>query len=342
MVVIKKACDFVPFGAEKEWMLELGILRVPFDTPFPVEPVNALLIKGEPNAIIDCGLSLPGNWERLERSCQELGFETKDIGEIYLTHPHLDHFGLAQKIVDCSGAKVFAWEFSAERFKAYPKNWFSEREVFLELLAVSGVEQAMLNKTRETPSSFKRIAQAVKITDPFAVETKKMIAGRLLADILHVPGHSPWCNAFWFKEQGILVGGDLILERITPNPIWYPSDLVPSDWQGLQVFQRSLRRIRELPVKQIIPGHGFSFQGLEKILDRAITRQVLRRDRLHTLLQGEAKTAFQCANELFGESVTKRSLFLVMSETLRHLDWLLEENKISQQTESPKTYQSNP
>ena len=156
--------------------------------------------------------------------------------------------------------------------------------------------------------------------------------------MLHVPGHSPWCTAFWLEEQGLLLAGDAVLERIPSNPIYYPSDVAPLEWQGLSTYARSLRRLKDLPVQRVIPGHGFSFTNHRKVVERSLLRLQQRQTRVRQVLERGPQTVFEVAEAVFTPQLTKKALFLIMSETLRHLDWFVKRGEAKTFFQSERVY----
>jgi len=69
--------------------------------------------------------------------------------------------------------------------------------------------------------------------------------------VLHVPGHTPGCAAFWDKEQKVLFTGDTLFQRgygRTDLPGGNEKDLV-----------KSLNRLFSMdPDIKVYPGHGES------------------------------------------------------------------------------------
>lgn len=334
----RNAQQLKPTLEERSLWLEKGILRIPLDTPYPVDAVNLVLLLGDPPALIDTGLIFPGNMERLQESLASVDLKIEDIGEIYLTHPHLDHFGLTAQIAKRSGASVYVWEHCAHRFEDYLDLWEQERPVFIELLSNSGCDGTAISKMAKEKTQYHSVAEPFEITDTFSVDRPRMIAGKHLCTPMHVPGHSPWCVAFWLEESQSMVLGDLVLERITPNPLWYPPNATPPTWQGILAYQSSLQRVLDLPVKAAIPGHGRGVLEPASILERALRHQLLRGQRLEILLEGGPKHAFELAGELFGPALARQALFLVMSEVFRHLDRLIQLEKVEKQTGSCEYY----
>lgn len=78
-------------------------------------------------------------------------------------------------------------------------------------------------------------------------ETLKL--GKIAFEVMHTPGHSPGHVAFHAKEQGVLIGGDLIIGGAIGR-----TDLPDSSYDQLA---ESIRRVMKLPdTTQLLPGHG--------------------------------------------------------------------------------------
>ena len=318
-----RAAYYEPDGKERDILRGYGLVRVPLEIPFRVSPVNVVLALGERPTLIDAGIRYANNMERLEQALEQVGLKVEELQEIWLTHPHLDHFGLAGEIVKRSGATLVTWEHSTTRFESYRELWDKEQISFLEMLSLSGVKEEIRNKVRNTSNFFDEMASHVNVTRTFAVGESMELAGRHQVTPLHVPGHSPWCTAFWMHDAGVLLGGDVLLERITSNPILYPPDAAPAQWQGLDVYDASLSRLHTLPCQHIVPGHGFTFGAHQDVIERAQKHLAERQERVFQILDDGPKTAYEVACALFGESVAHNAMFLVMGEAVRHLDWLV-------------------
>lgn len=321
-----EAQQFEPSVEEKEALAALGLVRIPMDIPWPVEPVNVLLVQGERPALIDTGLHYLDNITRLETALASVGLQIEDLQEIWLTHPHPDHFGLTHELVRRSGAEVMAFSPAVQRFQQYETFWNEDLVWVGDAFLATGVPAQLVEQMRLRPSHTDKLGQSSSIDRTFEDGEQVRIAGRA-AEVLHVPGHSPWCCAFWFSEEKWLASGDALLERITSNPIFYPPTAGHTSWQGLPAYRRSIRRLAQLPAERIVPGHARSFQGHAEITERMLAGQLRRQERIVSVMQKGAKTPYAIAEALFGAKRAAAAVFLVMSEVLRHLDWLVAEEK---------------
>lgn len=86
---------------------------------------------------------------------------------------------------------------------------------------------------------------------------------------LHLPGHSPGSVGFYFPEDSLLVGGDVLFKSSMGR-----TDLPGGDTQTLYA---SLRRIAELPPETIVvPGHGPATRVGDEISSNPYMHDALR------------------------------------------------------------------
>jgi glyoxylase-like metal-dependent hydrolase (beta-lactamase superfamily II) len=94
---------------------------------------------------------------------------------------------------------------------------------------------------------------------PFEVQTRKpdgyvedeqvLHIGAIEVRVLHTPGHAAGHVVYYLPREGVLVGGDMILQGSIGR-----TDLPDSDYR---LMQKSLRRIMDLPEETyLLPGHG--------------------------------------------------------------------------------------
>ena len=71
------------------------------------------------------------------------------------------------------------------------------------------------------------------------------LGGRQVA-VLHTPGHSPGHVCYFEAARGYLFSGDL-LYAVTLDAFYPPTDPF--------AFRESVKKVRSLPVRQVLPGH---------------------------------------------------------------------------------------
>lgn len=101
-------------------------------------------------------------------------------------------------------------------------------------------------------------------------EGQSLAIGSLRLTVLETPGHSPGHVAFYFADENVLIGGDLIIGGSVGR-----TDLPDSDHAALE---RSVRRIMALPPKtRLYAGHGEPSTLAEELRTNDYVRDILSR-----------------------------------------------------------------
>jgi glyoxylase-like metal-dependent hydrolase (beta-lactamase superfamily II) len=90
---------------------------------------------------------------------------------------------------------------------------------------------------------------------------------------------------------------------------------------------RSARRVRELPVALVAPGHGEPFQGHAEVIDRLMQFYERRQTLLLDLLRAGAATPASLGPRVFPRAKSSQ-LFLVLSEVMGNLEVLEERGQV--------------
>jgi glyoxylase-like metal-dependent hydrolase (beta-lactamase superfamily II) len=80
------------------------------------------------------------------------------------------------------------------------------------------------------------------------------------------PGHSPGHLCFYAPERKLLLSGDHVLPRITPNISFHPQ----AGDDPLGNFLRSLRKLEPYDSDEVLPAHEHRFVGLQARLTELI------------------------------------------------------------------------
>ena len=85
--------------------------------------------------------------------------------------------------------------------------------------------------------------------DAYVEDGQVLRLGNLRARVIHTPGHAPGHVMYYFEDEGVLVGGDLIIGGSVGR-----TDLPDSRHSDLEA---SLRKVMQLPGDTtLLPGHG--------------------------------------------------------------------------------------
>lgn len=303
----------------------LPIHTISMPTPWaPVGPVHTYVVRQDPITLIDTGLDVPGAREILQAGLGEAGLNLRDIRRVLLTHAHLDHYGLAAWIQAESGAGV--WLHPDEAGKTEMPDWWQlGRAAILEEAGASDEVQQVMNSFWQRG---RRLALPLRDWCPLT-DGQRFTFEHGALEAVHLPGHALGHTGFWDEDGAVLLGGDHLLDGVTPNPILEPlpaghgaaAPHAPGRALTLGLFLGSLERATALPATRVLPGHG------QVILDHRAVEQGYRQrheQKLESLRArlGDGLSAYQLTRIVY-PNIKEFNIFLALSEVLAHLDLLL-------------------
>jgi glyoxylase-like metal-dependent hydrolase (beta-lactamase superfamily II) len=304
-----------------------GLFGVRLALPFALDHVNLWLLRDGPGwTVIDAGL---GDGRTRDAWDGILGglLAGRPLSRLIATHFHPDHMGLAGWLCARTGASLWAsrTEWLTGRLLA-----FDESEGFVDAgrafdrqvgLAPEAIEaraaRGNLYRTRAgpPPASFTRVREDDLLT--IDGETWRVLIGR---------GHAPEMICLFSERRNLLIAGDQVLPRISPNIGVWPSEPLADP---LADYLASLARFRELPADcLVLPSHGRPFCGLHHRIDALIGHHEERLARTLEACREEA-TAAAIMPLLFERALDTHQLSFAVGETVAHLNYLVERKAIS-------------
>jgi len=299
--------------------------RLTLPTPFPVGPVNAYLVHGDPPVLVDAGVKGKRARAALDAGLNRRGLSINDLGAILITHAHFDHSGGAVRLAREAGIPVYCHP-AASRDRSQ-----EELIAFRELLVLCGAPEPLL---RGLDAHFRfgaAFGDPLEQADDLRLveHGDKVQAGDLELQVLHTPGHAPGHLCFASREAGLLLCGDLLLDSITPNPLPH---FDPEQERGrvpsLPLYLDSLERVEALGPLVGLPGHGNTLPD---------TSESVRRNREHIETRGEVvlraccnrpgTSVFRLSQALF-DGDDRGTVFLALSETIAHIDRLQDQGRL--------------
>jgi glyoxylase-like metal-dependent hydrolase (beta-lactamase superfamily II) len=308
----------------EEGLHRLGIWRIPVPVPFPQAggPVNVYLLEEEDGGLclFDTGLATPEAQAALEEGFRRLGRHWGEIRRIVVSHGHVDHYGNAQAIADRAGGAVPIHAHAADigKIAESGQRWRDRMPQYgahLLRLGVPAEVLGLLSRVGESQLLARRVREVRALG-----EGERLRFRHLEAEVLHMPGHTPGLLCLWDRAHGILLADDHLLEKVSPNPL---IELGPGGEDGfflpLVAYLASIARVRELPVKLVLPGHGPPFGDHRRVIDDLLGFYRKRQERIAAMLAGGARTAWEVARGLFPRALPGDA-FLTMSETIANLE----------------------
>lgn len=292
--------------------------------------VNTYLVRGSDGyLLIDTGWSDEA-LASLQQQLTKVGISFSDISQIVVTHTHPDHYGLASRLKQLSGAKLAWHHLEIDIIESR----YTNKTEFLSRLdqwwRVNGVSATELPRFREDFLKITRGVISPVLPDVTLHGGETIATGVFDLQVLNTPGHSAGHISLYEPNQKILFSGDHILPNITTNTgislLFSQSHNNP-----LGDYLNSLNQIKHLEVNLILPGHENRFTGLKRRVEKLIQHHKQRTAEVARTIKTEAKTACQVATELTWMPDTKGigwqdldpwSQKLAIAETVAHLESL--------------------
>lgn len=318
-------------------MKEYGqkIHRIELPVPFPLKTVNVYLVDQEPITLIDTGIKTDTSFQVLEDSLRRLGYGIEDIRRILITHGHLDHYGQAKRISAVSGAEVYIHVEEYRRIRSIAKF----RRQVASVLMQNGTPKDSADKIIHYMKSAQQWAEPLDDVH-FMNEGDEICFKNMVLRPIHCPGHSLGLLCFYLEEKCILISGDHLLKEISPNPIINPLQKGEGPRNtSLKQYLHSIRKIKDLEVSLVLPGHGEPIQDFKAALEKILYHHKQRLAVVLSILSLGEKTAYDISRTLFPDTKSFE-VFLGVSEVLGHLSILLEEGKISLRSRNGIDYYS--
>src|SRR5215213_1384429 len=217
----------------------MKIHRISLPTPFYVGPVNVYLVQEDPLTLIDVGPRSDDTLKALRSGLDRLGHRLSDIKRIVISHAHADHYGLAQLVVEESGAEVLIHAWDAPAVSAS-----SDYAAYRELLAVIGVPREMIEKMEAGYEKFLGFTYPMKKVEPLE-DGDEIVFEHESLTVVHTPGHTPGSICLVRSSNRLVFSSDTVLKNITPNPVLSPDPYDETKrFQSLGEYLVSLARIR--------------------------------------------------------------------------------------------------
>jgi glyoxylase-like metal-dependent hydrolase (beta-lactamase superfamily II) len=305
-----------------------GVHRLPIPTPFAVGKVNSYLIEDDPLTLVDGGPNYGRGLDVLTESLAARGHSLEDIGLVLITHNHFDHIGLAEIVVEHSGAEVVALGAAAERLGAFEVEAERDDEFAVALMLRSGIPEEIALALQSVSSSFRGWGAPVGVTRPVADGDVVELGGRRL-EVQFRPGHSAMDTVFWDAERRFGFVGDHLLPHVSSNPlINRPLDGSPGRTHSLVSYLDSLSKTRELPEGSILfPGHGEPIDEHARLIDTRFASTERRKEKMLRLLADGPRSGYEIAQSMWG-NIAVTQAFLTLSEVIGHMDLLEAEARV--------------
>jgi glyoxylase-like metal-dependent hydrolase (beta-lactamase superfamily II) len=232
-----------------------GLWSIPVPLPIPLRYVFVYAFETDRGPfIVDAGWNTDDAYDGLCSGLREAGFNIGDVQGVMVTHIHPDHYGLAGRVRDSSGCWIALHPADA----ALIHDRYDDPA---DLLVRMGT---MLRRLGAPPEELEHLRNASMPVLPFVDYAtpdvlmedgdRPEIPGWDLTAVW-TPGHSPGHLCFWEAANRLMLTGDCVLPRITPNINFNPQ----AGDDPLGDYLRSLEHLADFDAEEALPAHEHRF-----------------------------------------------------------------------------------
>ena len=316
-----------------------GLWSIP--VPIPNNPLHYVLVYAFETDrgpyLVDAGWNTDDSYDSLKAGLERMGTSVGDVQGVLVTHIHPDHFGLAGRIRAESGAWVGMHPADIELIEG---RYVETGPLLAAVDATLRMAGAPADETEALQQASMPILPLVVPTVPDVVMAdgfRPQIDGWDLRAVW-TPGHTPGHLCFVDETHRILLSGDHVLPRITPNV----SLLDEEGIDPLGDFLRSLAKVAACDVDEVLPAHEHRFVGLRDRVSALTEHHEDRFSQIEELVASGAVTAWDVAAQMHWsrpwERISGFMRRMALFEALAHLRALEELGRLRVVGQDPRRW----
>jgi glyoxylase-like metal-dependent hydrolase (beta-lactamase superfamily II) len=310
-----------PPGPGETIQIAAGVWWLRMPLPFALDHINLWLLEdGAGWTIVDTGYATAHTKELWERIFAE-GLGGLPVARIIVTHYHPDHIGLAGWLTERWQVPLWITEKEWLFARVMSRNAGDFAPLRRDFAHRAGLDPAASGLFGEREESYRRGVPSVpasfqRLADAMTLE----IGGRQWRVVIG-EGHAPELACLYCDEIRVLIAGDQVLPKISPNVSVQAHE---PDGDPLARYLSSLRKLQEAvpPDAFILPSHNLPFLGLHARLESLAAHHRARCNEV-TAACAVPKTAVELLPVLFRRPHDQHQMGFALGEALAHLHYLM-------------------
>lgn len=207
--------------------------------------------------LVDVGWNTDDAYSALTDGLAQMGGSLGDVAGVMVTHIHPDHYGLAGRVREASGAWVSLHPADA----ALVQERYGDTGDLLtrvgNMLATWGAPASELEELKNASMPVRNLVE-LAVPDVLLDDGERPEVPGWDLSAIWTPGHSPGHLCFWEGNNRLLLAGDHVLPRITPNIPFHPQ----ASANPLGDFLASLDKVGAYQPDEVLPAHEHRFVDL--------------------------------------------------------------------------------
>jgi len=324
-----------------------GVRWVRMALPFALDHINLWLLRDRIDgqdgwSVVDCCIARDeskAQWEQIFAS----SLDGLPVLRVIVTHMHPDHIGLAHWLCerwrtpqrDCP-LLISATDYHLARIGSADVKGFGG-ESAADFYAVHGLtDPVSIEKIRQragyyhslvpdVPSRFQRLMDGDVLT--IGDHAWKCISGY---------GHAPEHISLYCAELDLLIGGDMMLPRISTNVSVFEME---PEADPLRLFLASIDKFKALPPQTLtLPSHGKPFTGLHQRIAQLHAHHQARLAEVLDACSTKPCSAADILPVLFKRQLDLHQTTFAMGESIAHLHALWFDGRVHRSRDSQGIY----
>ncbi|BDP42077.1 MBL fold hydrolase [Deinococcus aetherius] len=296
----------------------LHALQVPI--PYPMKTVTVLIDapRQGPVTLIDTALDTPEARQAIEDGLSAFGLHWPDVERVIVTHHHPDHYGLAGVVEERSGAAVQMLDVEIGRGERYWHLWEEWLPGHIKHMADHGLPPELLATLELDSRRGKARVHPASRVQPLREGQHISLAGQEW-EVLWLPGHADGHLGLWNEQESVLIAGDAILPRISPNVGLYAYTRP----DPLGDYLQTLGKLEALnPARAVVGHHGPVMEGVQARARQLRGHHHERLDFIREEAKNEPRDAYRLSLAMFPRDLNTAGRRFALAETLAHAEHL--------------------
>ncbi|MEM7131466.1 MAG: MBL fold metallo-hydrolase [Chloroflexota bacterium] len=305
-------------------------IHISLPTPFSVGPANTYLFVEPEPLLVDCGIDTDESWNVLVDALAENGLAPADIQKVVVTHAHVDHMGMAGRIIANSPATLLIWE-QIEPWAYDTDTMWQQRQDFMQTTLnqfdlADDDRNGILDGMAQTMTIWSSVPR--ERVETFGLDDLIQMGG-LPWQVLYAPGHSNTQTCFYQPETEQFLAADMLL-ALTPAPVLEHrlTDNLEREI-SLPKLLEMFDLIEKMAIRHVYPGHGEPFSDFQELIERQRQRISLRKGECLELVR-KGKEQIEDLLDVMYKHHPRGMRFTGLSALIGYLDLLLIDEAIEE------------
>ena len=325
-----------------------GVRWIRMSLPFALNHINLWLLRDEMEladgsgkaqgwTVVDCCVDRPesrAQWEQI--IADEM--QGLPVLRVIATHMHPDHLGLAHWLCERFEARLWisSTDYNVANIASRSDSGWGGESASRFLVSHGLSDKGSVEGVAKRSSYYSGLVPAVPR------KYRRMQDG----DIVHIGGkdwrcisgygHAPEHISLHCEALGLLIGGDMMLPRISTNVSVFDTE---PESDPLRLFLESIDKFRVLDEETLtLPSHGKPFRGLHERIDQLHAHHRERLDEVLQACSAKPCNAHDMLPFMFKRKLDLHETTFAMGEAVAHMHMLWFAGKLRRKLDADGIY----